>query len=69
MESLIFIGQIKRQLGSSYPYCAGTVTIYCPNYNPEIVAEIVNYFRKKEFSIVLNYIKKEITISGYCSEF
>ena len=69
MEYLSVIGQIKRNLGYSYPYCAGTVTIYCPHYKPEIIAEIVKYCRKKEFSIVLNYEKKEITISGYCSEF
>jgi len=68
-EALALIQQIKRQIGRSYPFCAGNVTIYCPNHKFQTIAEIVSYFRNKEYNIVINYEKKEVKISGFCSEF
>lgn len=68
-ESLTLIGEIKRQLGYSYPYKAGSATVHTPGLSKKVFLEIIKYYTEKEFSITINTEKKTFTISGYCPEF
>lgn len=61
------IGIIRRELGYSYPYSAGSVTINCSGYDKTVLHYIVNWFMQRQASIVINYEKKQVVINGYMS--
>jgi hypothetical protein len=63
------LGIIRRELGYSYPYSAGSVTINYDNYPKKILERILKYFRDREASIVIYPNKRQIVIKdymGYC---
>lgn len=59
------ICEIKKQIGYSYPYSSGSATIICSFYSKDDLLKISNYFLKRQCSIVVNYEKKQIKITGY----
>jgi len=63
------IRRIRRHLGYFYPYKAGSVTLNCSAYDKVVLTEIIDYFHKLEYLIVLNKEKGQMTIKGYCKEF
>lgn len=67
MRDAIFdaIGVIRREIGNSYPYSAGTATINCAGFDRKTLEEIIKYFLKVQCSISINYEKKQVKISGY----
>jgi hypothetical protein len=69
MEVQEYIRSIKRRLGYSYPYSAGSATINCRCFTKDNLDKVLKYFLKRECSIVVNYEKNQITISGYMKEF
>jgi len=67
--SLDAIVEIKKQIGYSYPYSSGSATINCSFYSKDNLTKILNYFLKRECSIVVNYEKNQIKITGYMNDF
>lgn len=63
------IGIIRREIGYSYPYSAGSVTINCAGYDKTILHYIVNWFLERQSSINVNYEKNQVKITGYMTEF
>ena len=63
------IRDIRRVIGYSYPYKAGSVTINCSAYKTIVLKEVLDYFFKREFTMSMNKEKRQITITGYCKEF
>jgi hypothetical protein len=63
--SLDAIGVIRRELSSSYPYSAGSVTINCAGYDRKTLLEVLKYFMERHCSININYEKNQVKISGY----
>jgi hypothetical protein len=64
-EVLDAIGHIRKELGYSYPYKAGSVTMNCAGYDKTVVLCIVKHFLDANLSIVVNYEKKTIKFTGY----
>ena len=69
MIAMEAIGVIKREIGSSYPYCAGSVTMNCVGYDKSTLLYIVNWFLERQSSIVVNYERKQVQITGYMREY
>lgn len=59
------LGIIRRELGYSYPYSAGSVTIKYDYYPKKILERILKHFRDREASIVIYPDKKQIVIKDY----
>ena len=59
------IGIIKREIGYSYPYSAGSVIINCDGFDRKTLQEIITYFLNCKCSININYEKNQVKISGY----
>ena len=66
MES---IACIRRKIGESYPYSAGSAIINCPGFSRKALEKIIKHFIKRNAHIVVNYEKKQVVITGYMSEF
>lgn len=64
-ESLEAIRIIKRELGYSYPYSAGTVTINCPGFGKKKMEDVIKYFITHNCTVTINREKKQVKISGY----
>lgn len=63
------LGTIRRELGYSYPYSAGSVTIHYNYYPKKVLERILKYFRDRQASIVIQPDKQQIVIKdymGYC---
>jgi hypothetical protein len=69
MIALDAIGFIRRKLGYSYPYKAGSVTINCEGYDKTVLLYIIDWFMKRQASITINYEKKQVVIKGYMTEY
>lgn len=68
MIALDAIGHIKRELGYSYPYSPGSVTINCSGYDKTVLVYILKWFMDRQASIVINEEKKQVKIIGYMKD-
>ena len=68
MIALDAIGHIKRELGYSYPYSSGSVTINCSGYDKTVLVYILKWFMDRQASIVINEEKKQVKIIGYMKD-
>lgn len=62
------IVEITKQIGYSYPYSSGSATINCRFYSKDELTKILNYFLKRECSIVVSHSKNQIKITGYMTD-
>ena len=63
------IGMIRREIGYSYPYKSGSVTINCAGYDKTTLLYILNWFMIRESHIEVNYEKNQAKITGYMSAY
>jgi hypothetical protein len=63
------ISTIRRIIGQSYPYGAGSVTLKSKLYTKAEMKEVLKYFMGRGACIEINYVTNQVKITDYLKEF
>jgi hypothetical protein len=63
------ISTIRRIIGQSYPYGAGSVTLNSRLYTKAEMTEVLKYFMGRRACIEINYETNQVKITDYLRQF